>query len=227
MRNQSPMEAWKAAEKEGWEPLLADANIVESLTRPQVVRTVQRGLVQWNSGSYFMKGLHDFHGEEVRVAYDFRDASRVWIHSMEGDLIGEALLDGNASPAMPKTMLEKASEKRERGQLSRLVKKAKTITGQDVEMRVIPQAPAYELPPEQLAEAQRFAQLAAPETSVFDLPSDPTARYHLWHQLADRLTQGETLTDEESQWHSRYPNHSDFTAIQRMFEHAQKDQARA
>ena len=225
-RHQSPMEAWKAAEAEGWEPLLASADIVESLTRPQVERTVHRCQVQWNSGTYFLKDLDGFHGEQVRVAYDFRDASRVWVHSLEGDLIGEALLDGNASPAMPKTMLEKASDKRERGQLSRLVKKAKTITGQDVEMRVIPgHSSQYDLSPEQLAEAQRFAQLSAPQAPTFELPGDPIARYRFWHQLDARLTSGESLTPEETQWHSRYPQHSDFTSIQQMFAFA--DQARA
>ncbi|MCF6763804.1 Mu transposase C-terminal domain-containing protein [Pseudomonas fragi] len=225
-RHQSPMEAWKSAEAEGWEPLLADANIVESLTRPQVERTVHRCQVQWNSGTYFLKGLDGFHGEQVRVAYDFRDASRVWVHSLEGDLLGEALLDGNASPAMPKTMLEKASEKRERGQLSRLVKKAKTITGQDVEMRVITAASStYELPPEQLAEAQRFAQLAAPIAPTFEIPADPISKYHLWNQLNDRVKSGVLLPPEEAQWHDRWPKHSDYTAMQRMFAHAA--QARA
>ncbi len=225
-RHQSPMEAWKSAEAEGWEPLLADANIVESLTRPQVERTVHRCQVQWNSGTYFLKDLDGFHGEQVRVAYDFRDASRVWVHSLEGDLLGEALLDGNASPAMPKTMLEKASEKRERGQLSRLVKKAKTITGQDVEMRVITGASStYELPPEQLAEAQRFAQLAAPKDPTFEIPADPISKYHLWNQLNDRVKSGALLPPEEAQWHDRWPKHSDYTAMQRMFAHAA--QARA
>ncbi len=225
-RHQSPMEAWKSAEAEGWEPLLADANIVESLTRPQVERTVHRCQVQWNSGTYFLKDLDGFHGEQVRVAYDFRDASRVWVHSLEGDLLGEALLDGNASPAMPKTMLEKASEKRERGQLSRLVKKAKTITGQDVEMRVITAASStYELPPEQLAEAQRFAQLAAPIAPTFEIPADPISKYHLWNQLNDRVKSGALLPPEEAQWHDRWPKHSDYTAMQRMFAHAA--QARA
>lgn len=225
-RHQSPMEAWKSAEVEGWEPLLADPRIVESLTRPQVERTVHRCQVQWNTGTYFLKDLDGFHGEQVRVAYDFRDASRVWIHSQDGDLLGEALLDGNASPAMPKTMLEKASEKRERGQLSRLVKKAKTITGQDVEMHVIGSASSpYDLPLEQLAEAQRFAQLSAPQAPTFELPTDPTARYRLWNQLDARLTSGESLNPEETQWHSRYPQHPDFMSIRQMFEFAKQASA--
>jgi putative transposase len=224
-RHQSPMDAWKAAQNEGWEALLAEAGVVESLIRPQVVRTVHRCQVQWNSGTYFLKTLDVFHGEEVRVAYDFRDSGRVWIHSLDGDLIGEALLDGNASPAMPKTLLEKASEKRERGQLSRLTKKAKTITGLDVEMRVIPAQHAHELSSEQLAEAQRFAQLAAQQAPTFELPSDPTARYHFWHKLDGRLSNGESLSQEETQWHGRYPNHPDFGSIQRMFEFAEQVRA--
>jgi putative transposase len=226
IRHQSPMESWGAARAEGWEPMLADATVIASLTRPQVTRKTTRGQVRWNSGVYFMQDLVDFHGEEVRVAYDHRDASRVWVHSMDGDLLGEALLDGNVTQAMPATMLEKAGEKRERGQLARIVKKAKVITGHDVEMRFIETATNnYELPAEQLAEAKRFNQLAAMQVSAFELPTDPTARYHLWHTLADRISNGETLTPEEMQWHSRYPNHPDFASIRRVFEFAEQASA--
>lgn len=226
IRHQSPMESWTSAQADGWEPLKAEASVVEALVRPQEVRTANRAEVRIFGGIYFLLALEAYHGEEVRVAYDFRDASRVWVHTLDGELIGEALLDGNASPAMPKTMLEKATEKRERGQLSRLVKKAKTITGQDVEMRVIaPQSSQYDLSPDQLAEAQRFAQLAASQASAFELPTDPTARYRLWHQIDARINSGESLTAEETQWHARYPQHLDFKSIQQMFEFA--DQARA
>lgn len=226
MRHQSPMEAWKSAEAEGWEPLLADTNIVESFTRPQVLRTVRRCQVQWNSGTYFLKDLNGFHGEEVRVAYDYRDSSRVWVHTLDGELIGEAPLDGNASQAIPASMIQKSSEKREQGQLSRATKKIKSITGKDVEIRVIsPTASDYQLSPEQLAEAQRFAQLSAPQVPTFEIPADPISKYHLWHQLDGRVRGGETLSAEQAQWHDRWPKHSDYTAMQRMFAHAQQAQA--
>ncbi|MDQ3595526.1 MAG: hypothetical protein M3531_12325, partial [Pseudomonadota bacterium] len=88
-----------------------------------------------------------------------------------------------------------------------------------------PQSSQYDLSPDQLAEAQRFAQLAAPQTSAFELPTDPTARYRLWHQIDARITGGESLTAEETQWHARYPQHLDFKSIQQMFAFA--DQARA
>lgn len=226
LRHQSPMEAWKTAEAEDWQALHAHSSVVESLTRPQVLRKTHRGKVQWNSASYFLGDLEHLHGEEVRVAYDFRDSSRVWIHTLDGGLIGEALLDGNAQPAYPTTVMEKAAERRVQGQLNNLVQKGKVLTGHDVELRIIPPATTVcDFSPEQLAEAQRFAELAAPQPDAFELPSDPTARYHLWHQLDTQLSQGDTLSPEQLTWHKRYPAHPDFKAIQRMFEFAEQASA--
>lgn len=225
LRHMSPNEAWDAARAEGWEPLVASSELLNDLMRPQVLRPTRRGEVTWANETYFLDALRNFHGDEIRLAYDVRDASRVWVRTLDGDLIGEALLDGNASDYMPKAMIEKAYDKRESGQMKRAVDKLETLTGKRVEMIAPTSAPSAQLSADQLAEAQRFAQLAAPKAQTFDLPSDPTARYHLWHQLADRLGNGEVLTDEETQWHSRYPKHPDFASIRRMFEFA--EQARA
>lgn len=225
LRHMSPNEAWNAARAEGWEPMVAPVEVLNDLMRPQVIRPTRRGEVTWANETYFLDALRNFHGEEIRVAYDVRDASRVWVRTLGGDLIGEALLDGNASDYMPKAMIEKAYDKRESGQMKRALDKLETLTGKRVEMIAPTAAPSAQLTADQLAEAQRFAQLAAPKAVTFELPSDPTARYHLWHRLADRLGNGETLTDEENQWHSRYPNHPDFASIRRMFEFA--EQARA
>ncbi|MOA10626.1 hypothetical protein D3C78_1305240 [compost metagenome] len=52
------------------------------------------------------------------------------------------------------------------------------------------------------------------------------ARYRLWEQLEARAKAGEELSEEEARWHGRYPNHPDFAAIRRVFEHADQ-QARA
>lgn len=225
LRHMSPNEAWSAALAEGWEPILAPAELLNDLTRPQVIRPTRRGEVTWAGETYFLDALRNLHGEEIRLAYDVRDASRVWVRTLDGDLIGEALLDGNASDYMPKAMIEKAYDKRESGQMKRAVDKLETLTGKRVEMFAPTSAPSAQLTVDQLAEAQRFAQLAASKAQTFELPSDPTARYHLWHQLAERLARGESLTEEETQWHNRYPKHPDFSSIRRMFEFA--EQARA
>ncbi|WP_064116738.1 Mu transposase C-terminal domain-containing protein [Pseudomonas fluorescens] len=222
LRHMSPNEAWDAARVDGWEPMIAPADVLNDLMRPQVIRPTRRGEVTWSNETYFLDALRNFHGEEIRVAYDVRDASRVWVRSIDGDLIGEALLDGNASDYMPKAMIEKAYDKRETGQMKRALDKLETLTGKRVEMIATTSAPSAQLTVEQLAEAQRFAQLSSPQASAFDLPSDPTVRYHLWHKLADRISSGETLTPEETQWHSRYPSHPDFASIRRMFEFAEQ-----
>jgi len=223
-RHQSPMESWRSAEAEGWQALTADASVVASLTRPQVSRITHRGEVKFSSGIYFLPELVDLHGEEVRVAYDFRDSSRVWVHTVNGELIGEALLDGNSTPAMPATLLERAAERRERGQLNRLVQKAKTLTGQQVEMHLVPKtAQPAELSAEQLADARHVAaSLAAPvaPADAFQVPSDSMARYRLWKRLEARAASGEQLDAEASRWHRSYPNTPEYQDTQDMFDFA-------
>uniref|UniRef100_UPI0019810108 Mu transposase C-terminal domain-containing protein n=1 Tax=Metapseudomonas otitidis TaxID=319939 RepID=UPI0019810108 len=200
----------------GWEALKADAAVVESLVRPQVVRTTNRAEVRLFSSVYFLRELEPLHGQEVRVAYDFRDASRVWVHTLDGELIGEAQRDGNASPAMPQSLIDRATAKREQGQLARLVKKAKTVTGHDVELHVVPKAaPVAAIPAEQLAEARR---LAAAPADAFQVPGDSMSRYRLWKRLDGRIASGELLDEEASRWHRAYPDTPEYLDILDMYE---------
>lgn len=219
LRNQSPMESWKSAQADGWEPLKAEAHVVEALVRPQVVRTTNRAEVRIFGGIYFLQALEGYHGQEVRVAYDFRDASRVWVHTLDGELIGEAVLGGNASPAMPQSLMDKATEKREKGQLARLVKKAKTVTGQDVELHVVPKAAqSAELTEQQLEAAREYAALTLErQAPAFTVPDNDMTRYDLWQELEARRQRGEALSEAEANWHAIYPNNPGFKAIQRMY----------
>ncbi|EMQ6642026.1 Mu transposase C-terminal domain-containing protein [Pseudomonas aeruginosa] len=221
LRNQSPMESWKSALADGWEPLKASAHVVEALMRPQVVRTTNRAEVRIFGGIYFLQALEGYHGQEVRVAYDFRDASRVWVHTLDGELIGEAVLGGNASPAMPQSLMDKATEKREKGQLARLVKKAKTVTGQDVELHVVPKAAqSAELSEQQLESAREYAALTLErQAPTFTVPDNDMTRYDLWQELEARRQRGEALSEAEANWHALYPNNPGFKAIQRMYDH--------
>ncbi len=221
LRHQSPMESWKSALADGWEPLKAEAHVVEALVRPQVVRTTNRAEVRIFGGIYFLQALEGYHGQEVRVAYDFRDASRVWVHTLDGELIGEAVLGGNASPAMPQSLMDKATEKREKGQLARLVRKAKTVTGQDVELHVVPKAaPSAELTEQQLEDAREYAALTLErQAPTFTVPDNDMTRYDLWQELEARRQRGEVLSEAEANWHGLYPNNPGFKAIQRMYDH--------
>lgn len=227
LRPMSPMEAWEAARAEGWEPLLAPAELVDDLLRPQIVRKTTRGEIAWAGQRYFLKDLVALHGEEVRIAYDVRDASRVWVRTLDGELLGEALLDGNASDYMPKSLIEQAYEKREQGQFKRALDKVETLTGQRVELIAPTSAPSAQLTDEQLAAARRHAAAQIEQESSFQLPGDSVARYRLWKQLEARVQAGEVLSEHEARWHGHYPSRSEFASMKELFDAAplQRDRA--
>lgn len=228
-RHQSPMECWKSAEAEGWEPLRADPEVVASLTRPQVTRRTTRGEIRWNGGIYFHQALVELHGEEIRMAYDYRDSSQVWAFTVEGELICTAELDGNASPAMPATIFEKSEEKRVKSQLNRITKKATTLTGEEVELRVIPRSKGPQYSDEQLLAARQHAaaQIAQEQPSGFRLPSDSVARYRLWKQLDRQVQGGEPLGEQEAHWYGLYQTLPEYKSMRDLFDAAPEQQARA
>jgi putative transposase len=91
----------------------------EDLFRPHVRRTVVRGEVKLFGNRYFLEGLDLAHGHEVLVGFDLRDASKVWVRTLEGQLIGIATFEGNAVSYFPRSALEQARERRMRGRLGR------------------------------------------------------------------------------------------------------------
>ncbi|SES24280.1 putative transposase [Vreelandella subterranea] len=212
LRHQSPIEAWKNAEAEGFEALTAPSDVVASLMRPQEVRKTNRGEVRINGGTYFMDALRDFHGEEIRVAWDYRDTASVGVYTLEGEHIGNALLDGNATTAMPASMIQRAAEKREKGQLNRLAQKAKTITGSDVEIRAITPAASYS-DEKQAAAGRAYAKQLADEGTRFQIPQDKMARYRLWKKLDAQMQQGEDVPKEARDWYEHYRENRDLKAI--------------
>ncbi|WP_189444956.1 DNA-binding protein [Salinicola rhizosphaerae] len=218
LRHRSPMEAWKLAEAEGFEALTAPADVVASLMRPQETRKTHRGEVKINSGVYFLDALRDFHGEEIRVAWDYRDVGAVGIYTLDGEWIGEAILDGNATPAMPQSMMERAGEKREKGQIARMVKKAKTLTGGEFELKRVESPQPSVRNDRQLEEARAHAKQLANEAPKFEIPKDKVARYREWKRLDARVQAGESLSVDAQRWHENYCNHSDFKAIAKVMD---------
>ncbi|WP_397458180.1 DNA-binding protein [Pseudomonas asplenii] len=217
-RHPSPDEAWQAAIDQGWEPIVATPELVESLMRPQVIRKTHRGEVQWLNETYFLDDLRALHGQEIRLAYDVRDAARVWAYALDGELIGEALLDGNAADYMPMSLVERSRAKREQGQVKRSMDKLETLTGHRVEMIAPTSRPSATLSHEQLTIAQEYAQALEQDLPKFDVPRDDVARYRLWMKLDERVKSGEELNADEARWWESYPDHPDFTAMQEVFQ---------
>lgn len=225
-RHPSPMEAWRQAEAEGFAALKPSTELSMLLVRPQDLRRTYRGMVRTNGANYFLQDLVPLHGDQVRVAWDYRDATTVAVFSLDGDLLGQAVLDGNASDAMPRIV--KDQDRRVTGQLSKLIQKGKTLTGKDVELRVIERPAEDDSFQQHLLEAEKFAALALePQDAEFAVPDNEMTRYDLWQQLDARQRLGEALTVDEARWYASYPNHPDFKSIQRMYDHYEAEQARA
>lgn len=220
LRHPSPDEAWDAAYAEGWEPIAASPELIESLMRPQIVRQTRRGEISWLGNTYFLNDLRGLHGQEIRLAYDVRDAGRVWTYTLDGELIGEALLDGNSTDYMPMSMLELGRQKRAQGQVKRSMDKLETLTGHRVEMIAPTTAPSATLSREQLISAHEYAAALEAETPMFHVPGDDVSRYRLWIKLDERVKAGEELTADEARWWERYPAHPDFAAMQQVFQSA-------
>lgn len=220
LRHPSPDEAWNAAYAEGWEPIAASPELVESLMRPQIVRQTRRGEINWLGNKYFLNDLRGLHGQEIRLAYDVRDAGRVWTYTLDGELIGEAVLDGNSTDYMPMNMLERSREKRAQGQIKRSMDKVETLTGNRVEMIAPTNAPSATLSREQLISAHEYAIALEAAAPAFHVPGDDVSRYRLWVKLNERVNAGEELTADEAKWWERYPAHPDFAAMQQVFQSA-------
>ena len=218
MRHMTPDEAWESAVADGWEPMRAPRELVESLMRPQITRTTRRGEIAWAGNTYFMADLTALHGQEIRVAYDVRDSTQVWAYTESGELIGAAQLDGNSTDYMPMTMVEQAREKREKGQFKRAVDKLEVLTGHRVEMIAPTNAPSAALQQGERAAALEYAREVLAQRPSFEIPDNDVARYRLWKKLDTRQASGEELDDFEARWWKSYSTHPDLIYQRELME---------
>ncbi|ADP87625.1 Mu transposase C-terminal domain-containing protein [Nitratidesulfovibrio vulgaris] len=126
-RHMSPDDAWKYHEDNGWRPVSVPADISHEEFMPAERRIVRTGEVRFGGGVYFSHDLAPYHGDAVMVRYDVWDASRVYVWTMDGRRICEAVLDANSTPYFQQSQIDAAREKREQAQLKRLERKAAAI----------------------------------------------------------------------------------------------------
>ncbi|MBF0415813.1 MAG: transposase [Magnetococcales bacterium] len=151
-RHQTPVERLKAFVAEGWQPtFLPDATLLDEL-RPEAVRSVQRAQVSLFGMRYYAPDLIHWHGKKVRIRYDLRDGSQVWIRAMDGRFITEAKRDANVHPYLHDNVLERATAKRAEAKVRLLEQKIAAIEAD--EKRTIAAAPV-ELSVEQHEAAER------------------------------------------------------------------------
>ena len=119
----TPNEQWAALAPQA-EIIMEEQHVLDVLFRPYVVTEVKRCLGKVLGKEYYNKpALTHYHGQEVMVGYDVRAPSQVWIRDLDERPICVAMLDGNAQPYFPNSVMEEAREKRAKGRLDRLARK--------------------------------------------------------------------------------------------------------
>ncbi|MBF0371710.1 MAG: Mu transposase C-terminal domain-containing protein [Magnetococcales bacterium] len=164
-RHQTPTEAWQGHVAEGWKPVVIDDSLQEF--RLEETRTVRSAEIEFHKMRYQDAALVKYHGEKVRVRFDPKDGSKVWVWTLEEDrFICEARRNASLRPYLPESVLERGEQKRMIGQIRR---KERQIEKIKAEAR-----PTLELVPEPgLTVAQEIA--AAEEINRLGLDQDPEA----------------------------------------------------
>ncbi|WP_226781865.1 Mu transposase C-terminal domain-containing protein [Oceaniglobus trochenteri] len=153
MRHLSPDEAWAQHVADGFEPVGVDEGTGDDLFRPYEFRVAKRAEVQWNNNTYFHPALEAYHGERVMVGYDHADADRVWVREVDmkrgqpGPLICVATFGGNRRAYVAVSAQKAAEDRRMKGRLARLGKKARDVEAEQSTAHQINHSPTVPLDP--------------------------------------------------------------------------------
>jgi putative transposase len=237
-RHMTPNEAWARAEEAGFAAHLITDDEARPLFRPQVLRTVRRCEIELFGNRYFTRQLEEFHTEQLRVGYDIHDPAHVWVYDDAGRFICTAELDGNKRDYMPRSVIERARDKREAGRERRLETKLEEVR---LERRG---APALDMPQSisipglmgsmnlsQLAERARQAELvevkptampaavAAPapivataEQNVWTVPTTEAERFAEWQRISN-LSEEALESEKQKKWRHTYQMSAEFRAF--------------
>lgn len=169
-RHMTPNEMMAQFIADGWphQPLAGD-DLADAF-RVHERKTVRRGKVSVMGQEYHHADLDHINGEQVLVAYDIQDGSRVWVKTLEGALICEAPFYA-ARGYRERSFYEIALDKRADAQQKRLQKKYDDIEAQRPSA-LIDFQPAIELPVMDFARIEEVREEvpAVIASNVVDLP---------------------------------------------------------
>lgn len=235
-RHLSPSECWQQHVERGFSALNVTDDEARPLFRPQELRVVNRCEINLFNNIYFAPQLEEFHGEQIRVAFDIHDAGYVWLYNQEGSYLGTGELDGNKRDYMPLSFIERKRDERLKGREKRLtghLEEARAerhgtaaITHDSIELPGLGvlnmnqlRARAEDI--EHVIEADfepvatATVMPAAPAPQGNSVPSTPDERWQLWNALDqqehDLNEQGERI----AHWFTTYPHSKEFIAFAR------------
>ncbi|ULJ68914.1 Mu transposase C-terminal domain-containing protein [Wielerella bovis] len=126
IRHMTPNEMWALKAQES-AITQVDEDDAMYLFMPQAVRKVARGEIQLHNNLYFSQDLQEYHGDELRVAYNIHNADWVWLFDDDGRFVCKAQWNGNRIDYMPKPFIEQAKDKRVDAQVKRLETKISVV----------------------------------------------------------------------------------------------------
>lgn len=211
LRYQSPNEAWDKAVAEGYTPPQLSQEEARDLFRPYQECSVRRCQVTLFRNTYYDAALEQFHSDrnqKVLVGYDIHDPSQVWVRNPEGQLICVAKLDANKHPYFPQSVVDLATEKRERGRLKRLDIKREEILAEAEGLRTITAQEPTDA--ERVAAATQLQKLGLDGSGAdLDAPSEETGRALFSGPMAERdrglwiMQNPERATPDDMDWLNR------------------------
>ncbi|AUI65176.1 MULTISPECIES: Mu transposase C-terminal domain-containing protein [Glaesserella] len=140
----SPNEFWEyLARQTNWQANLITEEESKLLFRPEVERTVARGEINFDNKIYFHLDLADFDGKKVRVCYDIHDPQTVLVKQMSGEIICQAVLDGNKVAYFPESVRESAARKSLEAKVRRKQDAIDILKAQDKQVYTIEHAPDF------------------------------------------------------------------------------------
>jgi putative transposase len=195
-------EEYRATRLAGVEIHRPEVAELATLFMPATKRRASHGEVRLFNGIYFHRDLMLVDGEDVQVAYDIHDVSRVWVKKISGELIAVAVLDGNRGDFMPKPLIEHLADQRAKRRMGRLQAQMEEVQAELQGAAVIDAKPVLEpieFPPE-------------PE-NVIALP-DQEGRRPMWDSNLEKyrwlMERPAEITTEDENWLGWYRSTSEF-----------------
>lgn len=117
LEGRTPAQVWASLERN---PVVLSA---EAIVRPRERRTVRRQMVELHKRQYYANELALYDGKQITVEYDLHNDAAVWLYDAKDRFVCQAALVRTVG-VVPQSRLEEQRDKRLKGQIKRLEKKA-------------------------------------------------------------------------------------------------------
>jgi putative transposase len=201
--------------------VMPDMSGLRLMLLPYRVVSVKRGLIRVTGQSYFSRTLFDVaEGQDVKAHFNVTDGGRVWVTTLEGRYLGEALFEANKKHFFPVSQIEAGRFRRAEGQQKLLQQKADLIAEEQAgvlahiasadDVRRV-EAVMARIDADQVA-AAAAAPMPDNVTTMFERPMFYTARARYTWLYKHRASWNES----DPEWMERFvssPEYQEFAAL--------------